>query len=303
MQRKLIKQGGTGLTVYLPKKWIDKSGLEPGDLVDINEKGSELVIMANTEPQESSIDVNIKDLERNALIKTITAYYESGYSEIMVIKSKERIYDPWSGKRRGIEEEIEFIASRLIGFEIIRSDQKQIVLKDIAKTSPNEFDNTLRRIFRLIIEFQDKLKEHIHRKEFLSNYEDLHNKITKFISFCLRLLSVNIDYSDIQKNCLHTILTILDKVTDSMRYLSRATKKSIRDRNHIYNIMEHFSTFYSLFYSGRIMQINELDEERKKLKEHSPKEMPCIEFATVLEYVQAMIKPTIILVEMDGVQK
>ena len=36
MRRKLIKQGGFGLTIYLPKHWTDEKELQAGQEVEVN---------------------------------------------------------------------------------------------------------------------------------------------------------------------------------------------------------------------------------------------------------------------------
>jgi len=40
MKRKLVKQGGTALTVSLPAKWAKKYDLKAGDEIDLVEEGN-----------------------------------------------------------------------------------------------------------------------------------------------------------------------------------------------------------------------------------------------------------------------
>ncbi len=44
MKRTLIPQGKGGLTIYLPKPWLDKKNLKAGDSIEVEEINTELLI-------------------------------------------------------------------------------------------------------------------------------------------------------------------------------------------------------------------------------------------------------------------
>ena len=62
MKRKLIKQGSGGLTLCVPKKWVDVNKLEAGDEVEVvEEKGNLLMSSSKIEKtikRELIIDQN-----------------------------------------------------------------------------------------------------------------------------------------------------------------------------------------------------------------------------------------------------
>ena len=62
MKRKLIKQGGGGYTIYLPKKWVDKKGLKEGNQVDVQETETSLIIGS---PVKGKKEISIEITEEN----------------------------------------------------------------------------------------------------------------------------------------------------------------------------------------------------------------------------------------------
>ncbi|MBI2111904.1 hypothetical protein HYT52_00005, partial [Candidatus Woesearchaeota archaeon] len=257
----------------------------------------QLIISSEHQSLQKAVRLDITAMDRNAVIKMITAYYENGYSEIAIRSKKKGIYDPWQEKEKPLSEEIEFIASRLIGFEIISSQKDATVIKDVSATSPAEFNNILRRIFFLILEYQNAVLEATAARKKLATNEQLHDNITKFSSFCLRLLNLNIDKSTIEKNNLYTIITLLDKIADAIRYLARDHYSG--DIELIRKMMDHFRAYYDFFYKQDIQLVNHLDKERKELKAKiaSSKNREIIAFSSISEYIQALIKPTLCLME------
>ena len=299
MKRKLIKQGGGGVTFYVPKKWVDKQGLKPGDEIDVIEEDDKLIVLNEAMTQNKTVEIDIKGMDHTALLKTVISYYEMGYSEITIISDNGMVYIPTLLKEKKItvKEEVERLVNRLIGFELISFESNKYVLKDIAMTSPTEFDNVLRRIFYLLLEFQNYVKETVDNKNKVKDYNEHHDSIAKFISFCIRLLNLSMDKTNVEKNNLHTILT-LDKYTDALRWLLYDyTASGIKDKKSIFAIMDHFRMYYNLFYNYDIKLINELDRERIKLRKTLKSDEAVIHFSSVLEYIRAMIRPTICLVE------
>jgi len=300
MKRKLIKQGGGGVTFYVPKKWVDKQGLKPGDEIDVIEEDDKLIVLNEAMTQNKTVEIDIKGMDHTALLKTVISYYEMGYSEITIISDNGMVYIPTLLKEKKItvKEEVERLVNRLIGFELISFESNKYVLKDIAMTSPTEFDNVLRRIFYLLLEFQNYVKETVDNKNKVKDYNEHHDSIAKFISFCIRLLNLSMDKTNVEKNNLHTILTLLDKYTDALRWLLYDyTASGIKDKKSIFAIMDHFRMYYNLFYNYDIKLINELDRERIKLRKTLKSDEAVIHFSSVLEYIRAMIRPTICLVE------
>ena len=300
MKRKLIKQGGGGVTFYVPKKWVDKQGLKPGDEIDVIEEDDKLIVLNEAMTQNKTVEIDIKGMDHTALLKTVISYYEMGYSEITIISDNGMVYIPTLLKEKKItvKEEVERLVNRLIGFELISFESNKYVLKDIAMTSPTEFDNVLRRIFYLLLEFQNYVKETVDNKNKVKDYNEHHDSIAKFISFCIRLLNLSMDKTNVEKNNIHTILTLLDKYTDALRWLLYDyTASGIKDKKSIFAIMDHFRMYYNLFYNYDIKLINELDRERIKLRKTLKSDEAVIHFSSVLEYIRAMIRPTICLVE------
>lgn len=305
MNRKIIKQGKGGYTIYLPKKWVDEQSLKAGDEINIGRNENQLVLSTEKQAKDKKVEIDTKDMDSGSFMKTIVSHYEMGFSEIIINDTKGKIFTPRLHKEysKPTSDVINRLINRLIGFEIVSSHENIYVLKDVAMTSPAEFDNILRRIFFLILEFQDKIKEMIENGKPIEDYNMMHDNIAKFISFCIRLLNLNIDKTNIEKNNLHTILTFLDKITDSLRWVLYEYKieKKLENKKLIYAIMDHFKSYYNLFYNFNIKSVNELDKERIKLRKQllKCKEPIIVHFSSNIEYSRAMIRPMICLYEVS----
>ena len=83
MGRKLVKQGAGGTTVCLPKKWIDRHSLKPGDEINITEEGRKLIINTSKSSQKRlEIDLGQSD---KYLIRWVISYaHNTGYDEIKI---------------------------------------------------------------------------------------------------------------------------------------------------------------------------------------------------------------------------
>jgi len=296
MERKLVRQGRNALTVTLPAKWTNQRDLKAGDVVQITEVRNILLVSSEKEVTEKIIMVNTKGMEHTALFKEIVVCYEIGYSEIHIIADKTRFIHPGMDEDRikSIDEELARLTNRLVGLELVSSHSGLFILKDIAKTSPSEFDSVLRRIFYLILEFQDEVKRKIIGKETIKNSTELRDNIVKFISFCTRLLNLNIDKSDIEKNNLHTVLSFLKKITDAIRWLSRdynlTKKKMPKDIKLITNLMDYFRNQHSLFYKFDVKLVNKAAIDRVDLRKRlrKCKDPKVVSFSSIIEYARTL---------------
>src|SRR3989344_1107667 len=84
MKRKLVQQGTSTLMVSLPSKWIKQNNLTKGSEVDVDEKGSELIISPDEKNNKIMGEISlIGDTE--SLIRTIiTNAYRSGNDKIKI---------------------------------------------------------------------------------------------------------------------------------------------------------------------------------------------------------------------------
>ena len=117
--------------------------------------------------------------------------------------------------------------SRLIGYEIIQQKENFCIIKDISTTSIKEFDNVLRRIFLLLNDASNDLIKGVKEKNWstIETIEEKHDSITKFISYCSRLLN-KYGYPDHKKTIvLYNILASMDRIIDVIKNAGRDVLK------------------------------------------------------------------------------
>src|SRR3989344_2387350 len=145
MKRKVILQGPTTLTFSLPSVWVKKFGVAKGDELNVEEQGRELRINFDKEPIALKKELNVGSFER--LGKSyITSLYRAGYDEISLSYLRDEY----------LETIQKTISNDTAGFEIIKQDGKNCVIKDLTGHSRDEFDNAIRRIWLLVINMSEE---------------------------------------------------------------------------------------------------------------------------------------------------
>lgn len=137
-QRKLIKLGNSSFAIALPKGWVDKSGLNKGDNVFLEENsGGEIVLWSKIKKfaheKEKEISMG-EDISR--VRKKIIAAYINGFTIIKLSPTKDK------KKKKEIRE----FVNNLLSFEIIEDNDKRIVLKDFFNIEEAKIDNFIKRM-------------------------------------------------------------------------------------------------------------------------------------------------------------
>ena len=123
----------------MPKSWIEKNNLKKGDLISINDDGSELVISASQQEKKSDlreieIDAKGKNLE---LVKSeIVSSYLNGYDTINIL------FDSNSKEAPKIKD----IMRNLSGLEIMEQTSSRIMAKNLININEISIKNIIRRM-------------------------------------------------------------------------------------------------------------------------------------------------------------
>ena len=117
MQRKLIKQGGYGLTFYVPKKWIDAKHLQAGDDIEVTPIEDTLLLSAvKSKEHKRTISLTIKKTRESGIRTLLVNAYRAGFDEMHVT------YE-------GNEEELqEIVSTFLLGFEVWKKEENQYMV-------------------------------------------------------------------------------------------------------------------------------------------------------------------------------
>ncbi len=182
MKRKLIKQGGGGgLTIYVPKKWINKIGLKAGDEVDVDEENNKLVIESKKKKQRLETTVKLPISEQSIIRRVIVNLYRQGYDKI-TIKFEDK---------KALKTIKKTVETGIIGFDIKSRSDKDCVIESITEPSIENFNTIINKEFFILKEIIRILETNItkrKRQEF-KEAEELAISVHKYANFLRRCIS------------------------------------------------------------------------------------------------------------------
>ncbi len=262
MKRKLIKQGGSGLTLYIPKNWLDERGLKPGDEVNVDESGDYLLVSAEVK-KENTIVLNLDghELESDVYIPALTHVYRLGYDKIEVNSNNSKII-------HAIEENV---IPLLIGFEIVTKDKNLIVLENISEPSDDKFLTMLRRIFLIIDEMGEQVVCKIENPRFKSRMPELKKQIHKLCIFCKRNLTKKI-HTTHNPLVYWEMITYLLAIGHAYHYLYEYLRKNQKKmkigggiKDYLTATNEYFDMLYDAHYEKKTDKIFLMNKTKKKI--------------------------------------
>lgn len=274
MKRKVIKQGHNTLTMTLPSDWVKKLNLEAGDELDVNENSGSLIVSGeqNNEPRSTKIDIT--GMTVPMLWRFFQSAYREGYDEIKIVynpnkKEHESAYNYYASqfeyKRMGEKPSkksalnmIQELVDRFIGIAIIDHGENYCTIREMGELSAKEFDNSLRRVFLLILELFDKVIKIIDKNEIgdIGICKMLHSmdmNVDRFIDYCCRINN-RINDSSFQENkpVMFSTLFLLELLGDEFKYIGNHLAKSKEKVSELLpfakRVKEHFEMYYHLFY-------------------------------------------------------
>ncbi|WP_338601621.1 phosphate uptake regulator PhoU [Sulfolobus tengchongensis] len=243
--RKVQKLGSSSLFITLPKKWINKWNIKPGDKVILEslDDGSLRLVAekAKTNAGKRTILADI-DAFKQPLINIIPCLYILGYDEIVFETKKDF-------SKKDLEDAM-YASEHLVGAEIVESSEKKIKMECLLDTEKVGVESLLRRILNIISKRVDELAKsltatNVHNNNNVNNSDDLrkiylmllrriignkyHSSNTEYYrnSFILLNMSIllNIDHiiskiyqiknlGEINSNIIESLRTIFGNVND-----------------------------------------------------------------------------------------
>jgi len=274
MKRKIIRQGHNTLTMTLPAEWVKKLNLKAGEEVDVFESGNSLVINGHEKNKGKSSVLNITNFTIPLLWRFFQGAYRAGCDEIKIIfdSNKKNYEDAFHfyttqfdyskiGEKMPSKPAlamIQGVVDRFIGLGVIESGKDYCIIREMGEPTIKEFDNSLRRIFLVILQMFDRIAEVIEKDELGDSNlcKEIHTidlNVDRFVDYCCRVLNkVSTSFSDEKKMLLFSTLYILELVGDEFKYIGKhlaLSKKSIRDTLPLIKMIKnHFEMYYHLFY-------------------------------------------------------
>jgi|SRR3989344_5521182 len=271
MKRSIVKHGPSTLTISIPSSWAKKNNLKPGITLDVEEKGSQLLISTKKQDEFIKIEVDIKNNYKSG-IRYINSLHRKGCDELYL-----KYDDPAYLKR--IEQ---CLSEDILGFEIVKQDKNSCLIQDVTGTKAEEFDVLISRIWVILISISEDVLKAIREdsKSSLENIMSLDKRINKFTNFCIRILNKrgHINYKNIP--VYYRLLRGLEELSDFYKYLLfYYCKNNMKVSKNFLDLLEetndYLKEFNRCFYKPRDEEIEKLLAETKtmynKISEHCKK--------------------------------
>lgn len=273
MKRKVIKHGPSSYVVSLPSIWIKKNGVKKGSEVDVTEQDNNLLVGTDIKPQPLSVNMDISGLDRTSIMYIIRGFYRLGYNTVNLSFDNATTTHLRTGAKMTTLSVIHLEANRLIGFEVIEEKEHSCIIKCIQDDSLKDFDSVLRRIFFLLLSTTEDFVKGVKEKDndLLDTIEEKHNTITKFVSYCLRLLSVRNHIIPKKTPYYFNIIICLEQITDVIQHAARDARGSKRKISKevidiLDTLLEGITVFYKLFYEYSKEKIIVMNSHRYKIE-------------------------------------
>ncbi len=240
MNRKLIKQGGTGLTMYVPKKWVDRLHLKPGDEVSVNEDGNNLILTPETILKDKVITINATDMNSSSLRIALSSVYWQGYNKIKLTTKKKFSFVM-----------INRLIDSYIGLIITEQSDKSIIIQNTSTEKFEDVDKIINKLFTTIKYMFSKTGE---KEEIL----ELRKSVLKIGNYCQRLVFTT-NFGKDKTYEYSSLILMLKKVSGSLTFLEKSNTetKELFDKINTAYLKKDLSLATKAF--------EEIFEKRKKL--------------------------------------
>lgn len=241
--RKIIKFGNSSFVLTLPTNWLSKNKLQKGDLLDICETNSNLVLSIPSKLIERTAEISIDDKPLKLFNKELISYYLKNFKFIK-ITGKEIINKL---------DQIKVFQEKLSSVELIEIDSDHVILKDL--TSPDELNlqNIIEKIVHmekvLFKELKLGISEENNDKHYLISQLDSNiNKLT-FLSY----KSINHNLDTIKnptqiKNSIYywKIVDSFESIGDIIKRIARYLKNTEKiEKYSFFQLITNLDKYYN----------------------------------------------------------
>ncbi len=266
MKRRVARIGPSTLMVSLPNKWVKRYGIKKGDEVEVLEKGRELTILMREFSKERK-DVDLSKV-MYMIRPVVSGYYKAGYDEIKV----------FFNDSRQLEIVLDTLLKSCSGYEVVEHTKNYLIIKDVAKINPNDFDIMLRRLFNFLVGMSEENLEAVkfNDKERLKNVILMDRTVNNYATFCRRV--INKGFITNGPYALYAIVEELEKIGDiytevakNIGYHGRVSKEIIS--LHI-DLNKFLKDFYNAFYDFNVEKIDIFTEKKNEFLKKIEKIIP-----------------------------
>jgi len=263
MKRKLIKHGESSLTISLPRSFVKDNNLKKGQEIEVIESERGLFISPEKSKEHKSVSIDVSN-QLEVIRKILGATYKSGYDELNIKFSS----------FEEIKEIKQALQSQFAGYEIIKQEKNNILIKKISEDDFEQFDNVIRRFFIIVNEMASDIKEATEKDDFhwLKSISLIKYESDRLADYCRRAINLKFKSNYKRLGPIYTIIEQIEKVSDSYQELceyisNNKIKLSEKTKCIINKQVEFQSLFYSLFFKFDISRMNELKKAKEGLQE------------------------------------
>lgn len=263
MKRKVIQMAGKTMVISIPADWVKKYGIKKGEELEIEERGTEIVISTSKSHDLEEIKIDLQGHDR-FIRRNLNTLYRKGYDKIEFIYDNPKIADEI---QKAIDES-------MLGFEMLSQTEKDCVIRAIAHPDESEFDATLRRLFLIVLSMSKDSLIAILDNDYTEVEKIMEKEVAtdRIANYCQRLLNKR-GYKDFKKiTSLYVVIKSLERVADEYKNLcayvvknklklSKSTLLFYSKTNKIFEFV------YNMYYQFDNRKLIEEKKQRVALKE------------------------------------
>ena len=226
--RKVYVSGGSTYVISLPKKWVKKTNLKPGDSLMVTEHGSSLLIGTSAIEKESQTkEIKISQITSSeALERILIAFYLVGYDTIKIkVDRKDHL---------AYREIIRNIMDYLIGVEIVEDTNEAMTLEIMLDYKRMSTMQILQRMFSIDRSMLLDLGKALKNMD-IGLAKDIiarEKEIDRLYFLVVRQLKSAVEYQQIaeklgiksQRDCLgyRIVVKVLERIADHIENIAKS---------------------------------------------------------------------------------
>lgn len=281
MIRKIIKQANQAYTITLPISWVRENNIDNNREIELEIQDKSIIIKNTKEISLKKEEIKFNTKNRLLIKKKIQALYAKGIDEIKINSSKD------------IEKIIIDILKSVIGYALVKSSDKEYIIKEISGGNYSELDDIFKRVFQIVLSFYDSAIKDIFGKE-IETMEGLNNRDREVNKFCLFLeRAINkMSYSDqIKGRIMFTYSFSLEKIGDEIHRLWRTNiHKKFKKSTQLKEILDLSKKGLELSFNFHYGVNSDIEEEIHRIKEKVRKDALKFKKTEEIEFVRHAIK-------------
>ncbi|MBU4223397.1 MAG: phosphate uptake regulator PhoU [Euryarchaeota archaeon] len=225
--RKVYVSGGSTYVISLPKKWVKKTNLKPGDSLVVSEQGSSLLIETSVIEKESRTkEIKISQITSSgALERILIASYLVGYDTIKIkLDRKDHL---------AYREIIRKILDYLIGVEIVEDTNVAMTLEIMLDYKRMSTIQLLQRMFAIDRSMLLDLAKALETMDIglAKDIIEREKEIDRLYFLVVRQLKSAVEYQQVaeklgiksQRDCLgyRIVVKVLERIADHIENIAK----------------------------------------------------------------------------------